>query len=116
LKNNLFSKISLFFSLLIICFVSIETRTQAAQSGNDFTTGSVSSLYMRADEEVWQPEKAGVGNHGMTARVPITTPRMNVSLSEQLKLFFNLRPALKDYYGKPKNNKNCALFGIDISF
>ena len=117
MKKHLLSKIFTFAFLIVVCFVFTTPRAKAAQSDNDFLTGLTSTLHLEAAKEPGKTEEPGItGDEKIYSKVLSSTHKIQVSLNENLKLFFNLQPTIREYYEKLNTDKNCTMLGIDIFF
>ncbi|MEW6585801.1 MAG: hypothetical protein AB1442_09365 [Nitrospirota bacterium] len=103
--------------LIAVGFVFFSPMTGAAQSNDYLLKGLTSVLRLDGDEKAVEEEKFGFDQQEKTySKVISSTSHVNVSLSERLKIFFDLRRAIRDYYEEHKNERDYAVLGIDISF
>jgi hypothetical protein len=117
-RSRLIFRLSVLLSFVVIVLVFICPRAEATEAGKGLFTALGSSLSMTVGKDAGQ--KASVSSmdpqRAYSAEL-MSTPHVRVSLSDTLKLFFNLRPITKDYYeGRNEVNRVCTTLGMDILF
>ncbi len=117
-RSRLIFRLSVFFSLVVICLVFIVPRAEAAEPGSAFLTSLESSLHLTVSKRVEQTKEISSVEPQKVYSEEITSmPHVRVSLSDTMKLFFNMKPTSKDYYDKRNNiNGACTMLGLDILF
>ena len=117
-RSLFFFRLSVLISLVVISLVFICPRAEAAEPGSGVFNSFESGLYMTVSNDAGQvksvssmdPQRAYSAGY-------MSTPHVRVSLSDTMKLFFNLRPIMKDYYeGRHDFNRVCTTLGLDILF
>jgi hypothetical protein len=117
LRNHFVLRRSVLFSLVVICLVFIIHHAEAADPGNGLFKELTSSLHLTVSRQVEQTKDISVEPQKVYSEEITSTPHVRVSLSDTMKLFFNMQPTSKDYYDKRNNiNRACTMLGLDILF
>ena len=115
---RLFFKVTLCFSIAVVFSIFIGYHAEAAEPGNDLFNALGSGLNLTVSKDAGQTKDVrSIDPQMVYSAQLLSTPHMRVSLSDTLKLFFNLRPIMKDYYdGRNALNRACTTLGLDILF
>ena len=117
-RSRLIFRLSVLFTLVLICLVFIGPRAEAAEPGSSLFSALESSLNLTVSKQVAQTKEiSSVEPQKVYSEEISSTPHVRVSLSDTMKLFFNIQPTSKDYYDKRNNiNRACTMLGLDILF
>ena len=116
-RGCFFFSLPLFFSFLFVSVVLITTRAEASDAGEALFNGIASSLNVTVSKQVEQKKNVNVEPQKVYSEEAASTPHVRLSLSDTMKLFFNVQPTSKDYYDTRNNvNKACTVLGFDILF
>lgn len=116
MKKHLLKLLSFEFAI-VICLILIGQHTEAAASDRGFFEGLASALHLEMNKEPAQTEKAALNNtQRIYSKVLPPDTRVQLPLSDHLKLFYNMRPVSKDFYGERDYYRKGLMFGINISF
>ena len=116
-KRCFFTGLPLLFLFVASCLVFINPHAEAADSGDALLKGLTSSLHLTLSRQVDQTKNISVEPQKVYSEEVRSTAHVRVSVSDTMKLFFNLQPTSKDYYDRRNNmNKACTMFGLDILF
>ena len=103
--------------LIVFCCFFSAPAAEAAQSDSNLLADLRSPLHIEPAREQEQKEEPGIaGDEKLYSKVLSSTHKIQLSLNEHLKLFFNLQPTIREYYEKLNTDKNCTMLGIDIFF
>ena len=103
--------------MLAITFIAAQSPGNAAEAENNFMKGFASALHLEVDNATNPTDISALARHEkLYDKVLYSTSRFRISLSDHMKLFFNLQSPVKYYPGKEKNDKNCTIFGMDLFF
>ena len=115
--SRFFSRLSIFSSFVLIFLVFMGSRAEAAEPGSGLLEALESSLHLTVSRQVEQTKNISVEPQKVYSEEITSTPHVRLSLSDTMKLFFNVQPASKDYYDQRNNiNKACTMLGLDILF
>jgi hypothetical protein len=117
-KDRFFCILSIFFSLVIFSLVFICPGAEAAEPRSSVFSALGASLHLTVSKDAGQAKHvSSVDPQRAYSAEYMSTPHVRVSLSDTMKLFFNLRPITKDYYeGRNDLNRACTTLGLDILF
>lgn len=117
-RSRLIFRLSVLFTLVVICLVFNGPRAEAAEPGSTLFSALESSLNLTVSKQVAQTKEiSSVEPQKVYSEEISSTPHVRVSLSDTMKLFFNIQPTSKDYYDKRNNiNRACTMLGLDILF
>jgi hypothetical protein len=117
-KGFFFCGLWIFFTLVVFPLVFVCPRAEAAESGSGVFSALGASLNMTVSKDTGQTKNpSSMDPQRAYSAEYMSTPHMRVSLSDRLKLFFNLRPITKDYYeGRNDLDRACTTLGLDILF
>ena len=118
--KNPFLKIFWTLPLVVICFVFVVPRTEAAQSDNDLIQHIVSVLHLSTTKEPGLIEKSDAfKDENRYGDIMSLSREVKVPLSDHLKVFCSFKKAysaIEDIYEKQNRDEYRAFFGINIAF